>query len=316
MFRNDLYWKEKNSNTVNWSKDFSNTEKYISFKNKQEFMEHRKKHGYPTDFSNILEINTKNKSSKNVYWKKNRKDTIYFSEDSTNLKKFIAFKNIQSYMFHRKKYDLPQNFFFIKNLSGSNTLDEIYYPSSSNFINFKNKYNDYAKFPKDIVNKVNNINCEKEYNYIFLGSYKNNIGKIFNRKWILSFIENNFDDKSYLEFTDDETKKNYEKMGNFDHTLYIKQKKINKNNFDYSYYSKLKKSKFCLCPAGDCIYSNRFYEALLCKTIPIVSNNVETYRSKAEKELDYKFYLSSDKNIVYNQEMIEHNYKIFLKYHT
>ena len=61
------------------------------------------------------------------------------------------------------------------------------------------------------MNKVNDINCEKEYNYIFLGSYKNNIGKIFNRKWILSFIENNFDDKSYLEFTDDETKKNYKK---------------------------------------------------------------------------------------------------------
>ena len=49
---------------------------------------------------------------------------------------------------------------------------------------------------------------------------------------------------------------------------------------------------------------------------PIVSRKVETYRSKAEKALDYKFYLSSDKNIVYNKEMINHNYKLFLKYHT
>ena len=78
MFRNDLYWKEKNSDTVNWSEDFSDTKKYISFKNKQEFMEHRKKHDYPIDFSNILEINTKNKNSKNVYWKKIEKIQFIF----------------------------------------------------------------------------------------------------------------------------------------------------------------------------------------------------------------------------------------------
>lgn len=314
MFRKDLYWKEKYNDTVYWSEDFSDINKFINFNSIEDFMKHRKKNNYSLNFSNILEINTKNKNSKNVYWKKNNSNTIYFSEDFNNLKKFIVFNNIQSYMFHRKKYDYPQNFFFIKVLSNSNKLNEIYYPLASNSINFNKKNNYYAKFPINIVNKVNEINCEKKYNYIFIGSYKNNLGKIFNRKWIFSFIKNNFDNKSYLEFTDNETKKNYIKKGNFDHTLDNNTK--NENNFDYSYYNKLKKSKFCLCPAGDCIYSVRFYEALLCKTIPIVSNKVETYRSKAEKKIDYKFYLSSEKNKVYNQEMIDHNYKIFLKYHT
>lgn len=312
MYKKDLYWKEKNNDTVYWNEDFSKDDS-IAFKSKKEFMEHRKNHNYPEDFSDILVVNIEQKNNKNVYWKKKNNDTIFFSENCNKLKKALPFKNIQTYMFHRKKFGYPQNFFHIKELNKNNKLTEIYYRLSD----CRNKRRikcSYAKFPRSIISRVNNINCEKEIDYIFIGAYKdNNIAKTFNRKWIIDFIKNNFTDNSYLEFTDDYTKKDHIKMGNYDKTL--EKESTNKKNFDDSYITKLKKSKFSLCPAGDCVYSHRFYESLLCKTIPIVSDKVETYRTLAEKRLDYKFYLTSDKNIVYDQKMVDHNYQLFLKYH-
>jgi hypothetical protein len=75
-------------------------------------------------------------------------------------------------------------------------------------------------------------------------------------------------------------------------------------------------SKFCLCPAGDSPWSMRFYEALLCKTIPIVNEIKETYRTTEESKLGYKFYLVSDTEFIYRSDWAEHNYNLFMKYHT
>ena len=74
-------------------------------------------------------------------------------------------------------------------------------------------------------------------------------------------------------------------------------------------------SKFCLCPAGDEPYSMRFYEALMCKSIPIVNNAKESYRTIMESRLGYKYYLSTD-IFEYRLDWVEHNYELFLKYHT
>lgn len=111
-------------------------------------------------------------------------------------------------------------------------------------------------------------------------------------------------------------------MGNYDHTLsengfVPREVSISKRNFfDKKYFDNLSQSKFCLCPGGDAIWSMRFYECLMCKCIPIVNIVKETYRSKEESKLDYKYYLSSDKEFVYREDWVEHNYKIFLQYHT
>ena len=85
---------------------------------------------------------------------------------------------------------------------------------------------------------------------------------------------------------------------------------------DKNYFDVMCKSKFCLCPAGDDLWSMRFYEALMCKCIPIVNNEKETYRSDPESKLGYKFYLTSDKEFIYREDWVEHNYNLFLKYHT
>jgi hypothetical protein len=35
-----------------------------------------------------------------------------------------------------------------------------------------------------------------------------------------------------------------------------------------------------------------------------------------ESKLDYKYYLVNDKEFIYREDCVEHNYAIFLKYHT
>lgn len=186
-------------------------------------------------------------------------------------------------------------------------------------INIKNK--DYAIFPKKWYERIN-INQDKIYNFIFIGGLKSDQKTFINRKWVLPFIKNKFNHKSYLQFTDKKTKKNYKKMGQFDKTLKVNgfvPKEVNevfKNYFDKNYYNKISQSKFCLCPAGEAMYSMRFYEAIMCKSIPIVNTIDETFRSKAESKLDYKYYFTSSDKFIYKKEWADHNYELFLKYHT
>lgn len=179
----------------------------------------------------------------------------------------------------------------------------------------------YAIYPKRFYKNIN-LNFTKKYDLIFIGGFLTDIKTQNNRKWIIPFIKNNFNSNSYLQFTDAKTKLNYKIMGNYDHTLteegFVPKEHPGprRNYFDKNYFNKLSQSKFGLCPAGDKIYSMRFYECLMCKCIPIVNSVEETYRTEAESKLDYKYYLSSDADFVYREDWVKHNYNIFLKYHT
>ena len=77
-------------------------------------------------------------------------------------------------------------------------------------------------------------------------------------------------------------------------------------------------SKFCLCPAGDAPWSFRFYEILMCESIPIVESWHHTYRTIEESEINYKYYIynpKKKKNYNYDKKIIKHNTMIFNKYH-
>lgn len=178
---------------------------------------------------------------------------------------------------------------------------------------------EYALYPKRIYKNIKDVS--KIYDFCFIGGLYTDEETFENRKWILPFINKHFTSQSYLQFTDKKTKANYIPIDIFDKTLEVEgfvpkencfQKK---DTFDEKYFSNMSRSKFCLCPAGDVIYSMRFYEALMCKTIPIVNTVDETFRSKEEEALQYKYYLSSDE-IVWNEEWVNHNYQLFLKWHT
>lgn len=180
---------------------------------------------------------------------------------------------------------------------------------------------DYAIYPKRFYQTVHKLDHQKLIDYCFIGGFRTDSRTEKNRKWILDFIQTNFSESSYLQFTDKGTKSSHKRMGVFDHTFvregFVPKEhpKRKRNYFDAHYFQKLANSKFTLCPAGDDLWSMRFYEALMCKSIPIVNTPEETYRSNAESELDYRYYLSTDQHI-FREDWAAHNYEIFLRYHT
>ena len=178
-------------------------------------------------------------------------------------------------------------------------------------------------FPKSFYTKIVNLSKEKVHDFVFIGGLKTDNLTFKNRKWILPFIDKHFNENSYLQFTDNKTKRKYVTKGNFDYTISksgfvpkenLKNGKV--NYFDIKYFENMCKSKFCLCPAGDVNWSYRFFESLICKTIPIVDKESETYRKSYEKEIGYKYYLTTSPEFVYREDWVEHNYNLFMKYHT
>jgi hypothetical protein len=180
----------------------------------------------------------------------------------------------------------------------------------------------YVKYPMSFYKKVDKFSKNKKYNYCFIGSYLVDQATSVNRKWIIDFIKKHFNKNSYLQFTDTKSKSKLSSFGSFDYThrrvgFVPKERPVHlRNYFDKNYYQRMCESKFTLCPSGDSFWSMRFYEALMCKSIPIVFSKDETFRSEEESLLDYKYYLASDPNPEYRQDWADHNYDIFLKYHT
>jgi len=46
-----------------------------------------------------------------------------------------------------------------------------------------------------------------------------------------------------------------------------------KYSIDKKYYDTMCRSKFTLTPTGDCPWSYRFFEAIMCMSIPVVEKN-------------------------------------------
>lgn len=81
--------------------------------------------------------------------------------------------------------------------------------------------------------------------------------------------------------------------------------------WDQEYYDKLLENQFALCPDGDFIWTYRFFEAVMCGAIPIIENTCSLYTNF--KCYDMKTPLDE---IVYDQEMVNHNIKYFKKNYT
>jgi hypothetical protein len=187
-------------------------------------------------------------------------------------------------------------------------------------------YTDYAIYPQLIYKNVNMMNKEKDIDFCFLGAFAFRRGQdigINNRKWILDFAKDNFTSNSFFVNTTKNLNlyKTWEPLGIYDYTFDEKydfkapKYMDNKNHYDEEYYKIMCRSKFALCPAGDLMWSMRFYEALLTHTIPIINTEEEYYRNDLEKKIDYKFYYTGD-TFIYREDWVKHNYDLFIKYHT
>lgn len=178
-----------------------------------------------------------------------------------------------------------------------------------------------AVFPKSFYGRVSTFDSEKKiYDFCFIGAFRVDAETEARRIWLIEFIKKNFTNKSYLQFTDKNTKANYRTLGVFDHTLerqgFVPKEvaREHRNVFDEYYYRVMCQSEFTLCPAGDRRWSMRFYEALMCKTIPILESRWH-HRSIAEAFRRYRFYLPRSR-FVFRKDWAEENYELFLRHHT
>jgi hypothetical protein len=76
-------------------------------------------------------------------------------------------------------------------------------------------------------------------------------------------------------------------------------------SWDDEYFKLLSRSQFVLCPKGDCVWSYRFYEAILCGAIPIVED-------KCSAMNDFIFYHTRDKaqSLEWNSDIALHNFNV------
>lgn len=182
----------------------------------------------------------------------------------------------------------------------------------------------FALFSKKYYNEMNALNHDKIYDFCFIGSIDSNRQA---RQWVIEFSKKYFTSNSIFINTDKDP--NWELLGPFDYSNqnlgYCPkncpnnqsrevQYRIITENLDY--FEKMCQSHFVLCPAGDAPWSFRFYEILMCKSIPVVESWHHTYRTPEEATIPYKYvlYTNIENEIVYD-EYINENARIFEKYH-
>jgi len=186
-----------------------------------------------------------------------------------------------------------------------------------------------AIFSKKYYEEINKLNHEKIYDFCFIGSLKSNFEA---RKWVVDFAKKFFTEKSIFINTDSEN--TFGNIGVFDYShvnfwFCPKEKEDNQSKKvqyrvveeNKEYFEKMCKSKFVLCPAGDAPWSFRFYEVLMCESVPVVESWHHTYRTKEESTIKYKYLLNTsfdDKNlfdIFPYEDYVKENTKIFKHHH-
>ena len=187
----------------------------------------------------------------------------------------------------------------------------------------------HAVFSREFYDKIHKtFSFEKKLDYVFIGTLKKYTQCIAqsNRNWVVDFAKKHFTNNSvFIDTTADET---WVSLGPFDYTnkmkgfCPMKEKDVNsaikvhgqideRNKF---YYECMCKSKFSLCPAGDSPWSYRFYESLMCKSVPIVESWHHTWRNDEESKLNYKYFLN-DGTHFYSETITKHNTDIFERNH-
>ena len=128
-----------------------------------------------------------------------------------------------------------------------------------------------------MLNYINTLRKEKDLDYNFIGTITNN------RKWITKYTDNSIISNSTYG------------------------RDINKKyELDKDYYTIISRSKFTLTPTCNCPWSYRFFEAIMCLSIPILENNSTDIHMK-----EYHCFYDSDKHI-YDKIKAYENYNKFI----
>lgn len=133
-------------------------------------------------------------------------------------------------------------------------------------------------FPKSLVDEVANISKEKTEDYFFRGVISEG------REWLRNF-------------------ENVEES-------YYGRKKETKYQTDIEYYKKMCAARFGLAPVGDCPWSYRFFESIMCFSIPVIGQDDNDIYS------DKFIYLRSSSKHEYDKDGCRYNYDVFIRDHT
>ena len=183
-----------------------------------------------------------------------------------------------------KVYPNLQVFFFKEALAEHNMFfknEDFTYDHINAITTLKKIHKFPIIFPKRLA--LNQNQFKKSFDYIFIGKITKN------REWVLKY-------EGY--------KNSIVKNSNYGRKVYEKYL------YDQQYYQQLLQSKFTLCPLGDHNWSYRFLEAIMCFSIPILRDDETDLNSK-----NFFYYKESQEHF-YDLNIVNQNYKIFLKNHT
>jgi hypothetical protein len=184
-----------------------------------------------------------------------------------------------------------------------------------------------AIFSQKYYHDLLQLDHTKVYDFCFIGSMHSNPER---RRWVIDFAKKYFTPNSvFINTHCSYNQGQWELLGPFDHSLkgigysprhendtqsrQSQYRVIEENRY---YFETMCKSKFCLCPGGDAPWSFRFYEILMCKSIPVVETWHHTYRTVEEAKIPYKYVLHQniEDDIKYD-DYIRENTALFEKYH-
>ena len=193
---------------------------------------------------------------------------------------------------------------------------------------------EFAIFPISYYNDITNITVpfsKKTHDFCFIGSLDSYLPR---RLWVIEFAKKYFTSNSIFVNTDHVP--DWVELGDFDLTnrklgfvpknhkdnqsREAQMRIVSENEF---YFKTMCNSKFILCPAGDAPWSFRFYETLMCRSLPIVETKHHTFRTTVESGIGYRYllYNNIDKiRSIENDEskyniMVEENDTIFREHH-
>lgn len=174
--------------------------------------------------------------------------------------------------------------------------------------------------PRSFIEAVDDLPCEKVHDYCFMGTlYRPETFE--HRRWILDFARERFTERSYLQLS--ESPPEHVRLGSFDHTgetdgVFVpKEAPWGRERawFNPAYFAALRRSELALCPAGDRPWSMRFFEAIMCRAIPVVTDLRHVGRNDAERGIGYHVLLAHEAH-AWDPELAEENYQLFLQHQT
>ena len=180
-----------------------------------------------------------------------------------------------------------------------------------------------AIFADKYIQDVKALRTGKVYDFCFIGSINSSLE---NRLWVIQFVKDRFTENSIFVNTDTGP---WGSLGSFDKTGSVtgfnpkeqrntqsrqtQYRTVSENEF---YFKTMCSSEFILCPAGDGPWSFRFYESLLCGSIPIVTSWHHTYRTVLESTFAYKHKIDTDPIFVFDPKDVDFNDDIVSAFHS